>query len=373
MEINHKQLTTVIEKSYTSGMIPIDIKGAPGIGKSESIKDTAIILAEKDNREFLEWNQISYDKKVSLLDSDIAKKVFLYVDIRLSQLDPTDLRGFPKIDSEYAHWVPPLLFKVLANKDIAGILFFDEANMAAPSIQAACYQIINDHQCGELPISKQVLILSAGNRVTDKAAVFDDPAPLRSRRLNFTLNPPNYEEWNEWALDHNVDLRIIGFHAWGGGVDLFKFDSDSKEASFPCPRMWTRLSPLIKDSNNYTLVKTFASGCVGEGTAIKFVSFIKLTEKIDVKTILKNPKLIEKYSGHDQINIKYAILTGICECYAKDKKVLNDALGVAALIEPEYGMFMLKTMKNIHKGNFAKMVSECSNFDKIAEQITRLI
>ena len=79
--------------------------GPPGVGKSDLVK------------------QIAMEKKINL------------VDIRLPLLDPIDLRGLPIVDNEkgIAKWLPP---DFLPKKDSEpGILFLDEINAAAPSIQ----------------------------------------------------------------------------------------------------------------------------------------------------------------------------------------------------------------------------------------------
>lgn len=89
--------------------VPLFLWGPPGIGKSSIVRQVA------------------------------KEKMMSFVDLRLSLLDPTDLRGIPFFDqnSRQAIWAPP---SFLPNgKEDRGILFLDELNTAAPMVQASAY------------------------------------------------------------------------------------------------------------------------------------------------------------------------------------------------------------------------------------------
>jgi len=69
--------------------------GSPGIGKSDTYKQAAKELAKKYNLPFKEGKEVG---------------TFGYVDIRLSQLDPSDLRGLPNIEGKTTTWKSPDFF-----------------------------------------------------------------------------------------------------------------------------------------------------------------------------------------------------------------------------------------------------------------------
>ena len=104
-------------ESLIESQIPTFLWGAPGIGKSSIIK------------------QIAYEKNLECID------------LRLSLLDPTDLKGIPfyEKDSHTALWAPPSFLP----REGRGILFLDELNAAAPAVQASAYQLILDRKVGE--------------------------------------------------------------------------------------------------------------------------------------------------------------------------------------------------------------------------------
>ncbi len=114
--------------------VPVFLWGPPGIGKSSIVAQIA-------------------------KEQDIA-----CIDLRLSLLDPTDLRGIPFFDTnkDTAVWAPPSFLPDGSQKE--GILFLDELNTAAPMVQASAYQLILDRKMVNIlclrvgPLSQQVTV-----------------------------------------------------------------------------------------------------------------------------------------------------------------------------------------------------------------------
>ena len=91
-------LGKVVEHNIQSSLM---IWGAPGIGKSSVVE----AVAESQELEL--------------------------IDLRISQLAPTDLRGIPVPKDNKACWYPPEFLPTSGK----GILFLDEINMAPPAVQ----------------------------------------------------------------------------------------------------------------------------------------------------------------------------------------------------------------------------------------------
>jgi MoxR-like ATPase len=108
-----------------------------------------------------------------------------FVDVRLSQLAPTDLRGLPVPENGRSKWFPPE-FLPDGGK---GILFLDELNMAPPAMQGIAQQLILDRKVGSYTVPPNWFIWAAGNRKEDRASVFEMPAPLANRFLHLTVLP----------------------------------------------------------------------------------------------------------------------------------------------------------------------------------------
>ena len=81
------------------------------------------------------------------------------IDIRLSLWEPTDIKGIPYFDSNSGTmvWGAP---SELPSEEFAAqfdhiVLFLDEMNSAAPSVQAAAYQLILNRQGRHVQATRQ--------------------------------------------------------------------------------------------------------------------------------------------------------------------------------------------------------------------------
>jgi MoxR-like ATPase len=250
MKVNHKELKEQLRIAYET-KTPLFIWGTTGIGKSDSVRQIAKQIAKKEGLEYSETNS--------------ENGFFGFVDIRISQLEPSDLRGLPTIDKDRTKWlIPNWLPK---NPDSKGILFFDEINLSPPSIQATAYQLILDRKLGDYRLPKGWVIVSAGNRVEDKCNVFEMSSALCNRFIHTELSIPDKDSWTNWALENEIDNRIIAFIQFKPS-SLFNFDGKNKDKAFPTPRSWAFCSRLIKDRNeNKDIINILVGSAVGEATA----------------------------------------------------------------------------------------------------------
>lgn len=197
--------------------IPTFIWGNPGVGKSSLVQ------------------QIANEKEMK------------FIDLRLSLLDPTDLRGIPFFESDIkkAVWAKPEFLPDTSSEEF-GILFLDEINSAPPTIQAAAYQLILDRKIGEYVLPKNFAIIAAGNYESDRGVTYRMPTPLANRfvHLNFDLD---FDSWKLWAYENNIDKRIISYLSYKQS-DLFMFDPKSPNKSFATPRSWKFVDDILKSS-----------------------------------------------------------------------------------------------------------------------------
>jgi hypothetical protein len=260
--------------------IPVFIHGSPGIGKSYIV-------------------------------ADIAKKKGLeLIDIRLSQLDPVDLRGIPSIKENQTVWMPPVFFPKDENSQ--GILFLDELNSAAPSVQAAVYQLILNRQLGEYKLPEGWRIIAAGNRMEDKGVVFRLPSPLVNRMVHLYVEA-KYEDFKQFALKNGLHHYIIGF--LGFRPDLLSTDvvEDDSNPAFATPRSYHMLSNILKHNDNINEILPLIYGAIGYSCGIEFVNYVKIYEN------LPNPKSIlnGEFPEIDKTNasLLFALESALVEYY----------------------------------------------------------
>lgn len=234
---------------------PIMIWGAPGIGKSQIIQQSA-----KANNMGL-------------------------VDMRLSTYDPTDLKGIPAIVDNRAVWLNLGDLPQEERDGKTGILFLDEINAAPPATTAAAYRLVLDRKIGNYTLPPGWTIVAAGNRESDKGITFKMPAPLANRFTHFELEP-DFNDWCNWALDSGIHHNTISFIRFRPN-QLNNFDPTQR--AFPTPRMWEQVSKYTTISDPHVRMQMI-QGAVGEGAGIEYASFVKMANELqDPDMILMNP------------------------------------------------------------------------------------
>ncbi|NPA29548.1 MAG: AAA family ATPase [Epsilonproteobacteria bacterium] len=235
--------------------VPLFLWGPPGIGKSSVVR------------------QVAEEKGIG------------FVDLRLSLLDPTDLRGIPFFDQQArkALWAPPAFLP--DGREPEGILFLDELNTAAPMVQASAYQLILDRKIGEYSLPEGWAVVAAGNRESDRGVVYRMPAPLANRfvHLEMEVDPA---QWRTWAVEKGIDASVIGFLSARPDA-LFMFDAQSAHRSFATPRSWEYVSRILVSTPEPELLMPLIAGAVGEELAAEFLSWRSAAEELpDIEEIL---------------------------------------------------------------------------------------
>lgn len=355
MKINHNELKEQLKITYEA-KLPLFIWGKVGIGKSSVVREIAKEIAKENNLKFTERDINNTDK-------------FGFIDIRISQLEPSDLRGLPNInkDDKTTEWlIPDWLPK---NPESKGILFFDELNLSPPSIQGVAYQLILDRKIGNYVLPEGWLVLSAGNGIDDKCNVFDMSNALKNRLSHSELDIPTADDWIDWGLNNDIDNRILSFIKFKPSA-LFKYDEKNQDNAFPTPRSWAFCNRLIKGKENLKLLQILASSVVGEGIAREFIAFLKLQNKIDLNKILENPESVQNI---EEIDLKYVLLGTIAEKYRSKKEILDKCLNVCEYLEPDFSVLLLRLLKGTNKNHFEKSLKNSKKGLKILEKYSEIL
>jgi len=344
--ITHKELKAFISKMWET-KLSLNMTGSTGIGKSVGVFEQAQLLAEQEHRIFIDWNRVSKETKNKVIAN--PKEYFVFMDIRLSQFDATDLKGIPKIDTnEVVEWLIQNWLFCLTNEDTMAVVFFDEMNLAPPSVQASAYQIIRDRCMGDVKLGDNVAIISAGNSIDDRANVYEMAKPLCNRFIHVTLMPPDLDQWSDWAVQHGVDNRIISFLHFKPSL-LFDFKPDSPENAFPTPRSWAEYVNKLISNIDHTnpLFQKFVASAVGTGVATEFTAFQRLSEQIDFKQILDKPELIKSI---EELDLQYSLIGMVVEWFDKntDKAGCTKLLQLVSNMPPEFAIITLRMSYKKH-------------------------
>ena len=359
-DIDHSEMVSTLQNGYRT-KIPQFYMGRTAIGKSNTIHTFCADKAAELSKELVDWNNTSLEKKKAIVEDPNPEKYFGFIDIRLSQYDPTDLRGLPSVDGVYTVWKNNLW--VEAFKRIEGVILFDEINHAPPIMQNAVYQILLERQVGETPLSDGVLVIGAGNVAEDKSATFRLPKPIISRVFIYRLKVPSVKSWTSWALAKNVDPRVISYLQWKQSC---LFLEDDKDMNITTPRGWEFVSRSIDGVDDFEQIELYSSGILGPGGAIEFVSFLKLTKKFDLDHILKAPTTAELPTEMSQ---RYALVAALTGRYKDDKPCFNGLIKVSARLPPEFGMLMVRMMKSADVDSFKTNIFKTKEGEAIMEKL----
>jgi len=217
------------------------------------------------------------------------------IDVRLSQLAPTDLRGLPVPDGNVSRWLPPEFLPTSGE----GVLFLDELNMAPPTMQGVAQQLILDRKVGSYRLPDRWLVWAAGNRKEDRATVFEMPAPLANRFLHLDVQP-DLDSFLRFGVNGGLDERLAAFL---GFRPQLLHAIDAKRPAWPSPRSWMMASRLLVEALDI-------APAVGEAAAGEFDGFCAVYDAL--------PDLDAIVEGHadgaafpDEPSARYALVGGL--------------------------------------------------------------
>lgn len=249
---------------------PIMLWGPPGVGKSAIIRD----VCEKAGVDF--------------------------IDIRLSQREPVDLRGLPVPKEDSVDWL--ISGEWPRDPDSRGIILFDEITAADRSLQVAAYELILDRRLGNLyNLPDGWLVVAAGNRAEDRAVAQTFSSALANRFCHLDVEA-DLDSWCQWAAANQVHPDVIGFVRFR--PECFFNMNGKVEQGWPSPRSWTRVASTLENAGeglDEDTLSLMVQGLVGAGAATEFLAFRRWSKELpDVPAMLRGETPISIPERADQ-------------------------------------------------------------------------
>lgn len=265
--------------------MPIMIWGSPGCGKSSIVR------------------QVAEDLGID------------FIDARLPQMEPCDIKGLPVPDKEnkVMDWFINGMWP--RGKDTKGILFLDELSACDKSIAVAAYELVLDRRLGKLySVPDGWMIVAAGNTTTDRAVANTMSSALANRFMHLELET-DAETFFQYAVSHNFHPAVTGYLKWRPG-HLFSMEKQNLERGWPSPRSWENVSKMCHVCKNEDVLRKVVYGLVGNAVGVEFMEYFKLSGKFDdvLKYMLDDKLDIEKSYGSLkslEMSQKYAITTAL--------------------------------------------------------------
>lgn len=287
-----------------SADLPAFLWGAPGIGKSDIVRQAA------------------------------AANNLPLIDLRAVLLDPVDLRGLPTVKDSKAVWLPMGELPDAARDGQDGVLLLDELNAAAPMVQAACFGLVLDRRLGEYRLPSGWRVVAAGNRQSDRASAQRMPSALANRFLHIDVDP-DLDGWSQWALRSGIEPVLVAFLRFRPAL-LHDFQPD--RIANPTPRSWAMANRILQSGIAGQAEMLALIGCVGEGAAAELVAFLKVWRS------LPSPDAVFLNPTTSPVPDNAATLYAICGALAR--KVTGQTMPALVTylsrLPPEFGVMAMK-------------------------------
>lgn len=276
-----KHVAPVLVKRYLNPKVrsrAVLMLGKSGIGKSEGVFQASDVLAKHVD----DWHGVH--------------------DLRLSQMEPTDLRGMPAVDmaKKIASWCK---FDTLPREG-NGIVFLDEITSAPKMLQAAAYQLVLTPEDFDIPPG--YMIVAAGNLQSDRGVTYTMASPLVNRFNVLTVDNP-LDDWLEHAVPAGIRPEVTSFLKDRPDF-LHKFEPTGETAQFPSPRSWFAISDALDLDLPEDVRPEIFRGDVGEEAGIAFEAHLRVFDQM--------PRIDDILEGKDvpvptELNVVYCCAMGL--------------------------------------------------------------
>jgi len=171
-----------------------------------------------------------------------------------------------------------------------GILCFDDRNQAPADLQKVLANICQARNLHGVPMADGWMVVSTGNRQSDRAGSNRVLSHLRGRETVLDFDT-HLDDWRGWAVDHGVAPEVISFIGFRPGL---LHDFDAQRDQNPTPRSWVEgvsdVLNIVPPEAEYECFK----GAVGEGAAAEFVGYLRIYRKLpNPDIVLMNPTTSE--------------------------------------------------------------------------------
>lgn len=261
------------------------LHGRPGIGKTEIVQQLA---------------------------QETGSRLF---DLRLTTIEPQDLRGLPFYDHDTRRTVWYRPEDLPDDPAHPAILFLDELTAAAPTLQPTIYGLLQERRIGRHSLPDSTFIVAAGNAVEDGAVAYEMGTALSDRLVHLNVAATATDWLTRYAVPRGLHPAVTAFIRTR--PDLLETTEVALRQGnmIACtPRSWARVSTILNAVGDKDLRDVLIAGTLGEAVAAEFVliaeevaSTVQATELIEA-TPAERAELYPS-SLHGLTALVYALIT----------------------------------------------------------------
>ena len=217
------------------------LHGRPGVGKSQVVQQLA---------------------------DHIGTQLF---DVRLTTIEPQDLRGLPYYDHDLKKTVWYRPEDLPDDPKSPSILFLDELTAASPHLQPTVYGLLQERRMGQHRLPDSVMIVAAGNTVEDGAIAFEMGTALSDRLIHIHMKADAQDWLENYAGPKGLAPAVTAFLR--GRPDLLDTTEDALRRGdiIACtPRAWERASAILRAIPDRKARHAMIAGTLGDAVASEF-------------------------------------------------------------------------------------------------------
>lgn len=243
-EVTVAEMRDILVESLTKGFDrSLGIWGPPGVGKSAILAQAAAMTGHG------------------------------FLDERVAQMDPTDLRGILcGSETGDARWLVNPRYKPLFEPDAKYVLGLDEFVHAGQMMQKACFEVAHDRAIGGNKFGKRVAVVFLGNREQDGCDVVPLEVPLQTRMAHFYVRFDFQTFFDHAQYAGGFHPLVLG---WLKSRPDMAYKPTKQATDYygePMPRTWHAVSDALRTFSKGRREKVIA-GQVGPGMATMFLEW----------------------------------------------------------------------------------------------------
>jgi hypothetical protein len=197
------------------------------------------------------------------------------VDLRLTTIEPVDIRGAIYADDALAKtvWFPP---EFLPSPDQPnGILFLDELTAADQRLQISAYSLILDRRVGHYRLPDGWQVVAAGNASFHGAVCHDMGTALADRMFHFNVQTV-IDAFLAHAMAMDFAPEVMAYLK----VRPDKLDDTQSQLANDhligaSPRGWEDISNVLKSNLSENAKRVFVQGRIGAANAAEFFGVLR--------------------------------------------------------------------------------------------------
>ena len=230
--------------AQTSGAMTASwmLHGPPGIGKTDIVQQLA---------------------------KETSSRLF---DLRLTTIEPQDLRGLPFYDHDTKRTVWYRPEDLPDDPDHPAILFLDELTAAAPALQPTVYGLLQERRVGQHQLPASTFIVAAGNSVDDGAIAYEMGSALSDRLIHLSLRAEASDWLARYAVPQGLHPSVTAFIRTR--PDLLDNGEEAlrRGQMIACtPRSWARVSAILNSITDRQTRDVLLAGTLGDAAAAEFI------------------------------------------------------------------------------------------------------